>query len=232
MHRRKPSLQPVCVAVGNVQVGIVRLSGFLSLAKDRPRHHVPGSQLPPGMVIPGEGPSVGVAEDGAFASQRFSEEEAGFVGEIKGGGMELHVFEIGRDLGRERRSVPQGALQAEGQADARSEGVESRGIGGMAVNPRQAARGEDEAVDGVVVGEATGGFVEDAGADDDGAAATVVVEEEIGHDGIADEFDEGMVGRGLRDVRGDGLAGAVGVVDDSRGGVGCLCRRNGWSRLV
>mmetsp|Transcript_15556 Transcript_15556/g.34974 ORF Transcript_15556/g.34974 Transcript_15556/m.34974 type:complete len:381 (+) Transcript_15556:360-1502(+) len=131
VHRGKPPGQKVWVTMGHVQVHVS--PGTLPGGPEHsPGHHVPGRQLPFGMKVLGEGAAVGVAEESALAPERFGEEEACFVGDVEGGGVELDVFEVGG-----------GGAGAEGEGDGGSEGVEARGIGGVLVDGGQATGGED-----------------------------------------------------------------------------------------
>ncbi len=84
----------------------------LGLAKDRTGNDVLCGQLPTGVVLSRKGPSGGVAQDGPLAAKCLCEEEAGFVWEVEGGGVELNVFQVRHDGRRE------GTVQAQGQADA------------------------------------------------------------------------------------------------------------------
>mmetsp|Transcript_18080 Transcript_18080/g.37790 ORF Transcript_18080/g.37790 Transcript_18080/m.37790 type:complete len:414 (-) Transcript_18080:73-1314(-) len=100
LNRGESILQPLGVAVGDVEVGVVPppvVRALLALHEDGARDDVPRGEFAVGMVILREGASVEVAEYGALAAQRLGEKESRLVGEEERGGMELNVFQVGYD---------------------------------------------------------------------------------------------------------------------------------------
>ena len=178
-------------------------AGARGFADDTAGHDVAGGEFLEFVVAVHEAVAVLVEEVGAFASERFREEEAGGSAEVEGGGVELDEFDV-----------------ADGGSGAVSGGDTIAGgdvrVGSFEVDAAESAGGEQDAA-GLEIEVLARLLLKYL----DPMSGAVEVEQEIDHAGEAGELDA-VDGRGFAiEGAGDLATGGVAMgVEDAVAGVG------------
>src|SRR5439155_3698445 len=191
IDKREALLEKFFALRGHVQIDIRALRA-VHFRDDGASHDIARSELLGFAVALHEAIEIYVAQDPAFAAQRFGKEKPWRAFDSERGGVKLDELHVGK---KRARFVSDGHAVAGGDV----------GIGRLAIDLTQAAGGEKHAVSVNFVKRAVG-FVEEAEADDSSP-----VEQELGGEGVGPKMQVGNGVSPREESAADLLPGGVPV---------------------